>query len=87
MHLKILRFCRTKNMTKGAFIREIYNLIKNHEGKDFKDLDDLFTKLWPQKVVERVAGGVNIHYKGRRRREPPYYDTPIQDLEEEAEHP
>jgi len=47
-HLKILRFCKTKNITVGALIRHIYEMIKDHEGKDFKDLDDFFTKLYPK---------------------------------------
>lgn len=91
--------CYTRNITKDQLIRQIYELIKDHEGKDFKDLDDLFTKLYPNKTVEARGAGVNIKHKGRSghhrrrsesnsrgraRREPPYYDTDIQNLEEEA---
>jgi len=40
--------CKTRNITQGALIRHIYELIKEHEGKDFNDLNDLFTKLYPK---------------------------------------
>lgn len=96
-HLQVLRMCYTRNITKGQLIRQIYELIKDHEGKDFKDLDDFFTKLYPNRTVQKVGAGVNIRHRGRSgtqrrrsnprpRREPPYYDTDIQDLEEEAKH-
>lgn len=48
-HLEILRACKTQNVSKGAFISAIYDLITDHQGKDFKDLDDLFSKLYPQR--------------------------------------
>lgn len=101
IHLQVLRMCHTRNITKGQLIRQIWELIKEHEGKDFKDLDDLFSKLYPNRMVQRRGAGVNIRHRGRSthqrrksdpnprgggRREPPYYDTPIQDLEEEAKH-
>lgn len=75
MHLKILRFCKTRNITTGTLIRHIYELIKDHEGKDFKDLDDFFTKLYPKRPN---------HSRSKPRRESPFYNTPVQDLEEEA---
>lgn len=68
IHLKILRDIRA-NIKAGIIIRHIYELIKEHEGKDFKDIDDFFTKLYP---------------KNLGRRESPFYDTPIQNLKEEA---
>ena len=84
-HLNVLRMCGVYNITKGVLIRQIYDLIKDHEGKDFKDIDDLFTKLYPKTVVKRVAGGVHVRRRRRPRRENPFYNTPIQDLEEEAQ--
>jgi len=62
--------CKTRNITTGALIRHIYELLKDHEGKDFKDIDDFFTKLYPK--------------DSHNKRESPFYDTPIQNLEEEA---
>ena len=47
MHLKILRFCKIYNITKPQLIRQIYQLIKEHEGKDFKDVNELLAKLYP----------------------------------------
>lgn len=85
-HLQILRACRIYrgNITKGALIRQIYQLIDEHKGKDFTDIDDLFTKLYPNRVVQPVAGGVHIRHKGRsghqRRR-------PKKDLTPFAEYP
>ena len=46
MHLKILRFCKTYDITKPQLIRQIYQLIKEHEGKDFKDVNELLSKLY-----------------------------------------
>lgn len=46
MHIKILRSVRA-NIATGVLIRHIYELIQEHEGTDFKDLDDFFTKLYP----------------------------------------
>ena len=73
-HLQVLRMCRTQNITKGALIRQIYTLIKDHEGKDFKDLDDLFKKLYPRLVVKHLPAGVQA-----------FYNTEVQDLEKEAQ--
>ena len=47
MHLKVIKFCKTINITKAQLIRQIYQLIKEHEGKDFKDINDLIQKLYP----------------------------------------
>ena len=68
-HLQVLRMCYTKNITKPVLIRQIYQLIKEHEGKDFKDIDDLLSILYPPYLVERVPAGVNIRRRGRRRGE------------------
>jgi len=70
MHLKVLRMCKTRNITTGALIRHIFELIEDHKGTDFKDIDDFFTKLYPK--------------DSRNRRESPFYDTDIQNLEQEA---
>ena len=47
MHLKVIKFCKTINITKPQLIRQIYELVKEHEGKDFKDVNDLISKLYP----------------------------------------
>ena len=47
MHLKVLQYCKTINITKPQLIRQIYDLIKEHEGEDFKDVNDLIQKLYP----------------------------------------
>ena len=67
-HVQILRMCYTKNITKRVLIRQIYDLIKEHEGKDFKDIDDLLSTLYPPRLVERVPAGVNIRHRGHRGR-------------------
>ena len=86
-HLQILRACRIYrgNITKGTLIRQILEIAIDHR-KDFDDINDFFSKLYPDRVIQRVGAGVNIHHRRRRpRREPAFYDTPIQHLEEEAE--
>ena len=60
MHIKVLREVRG-NVTTGVLIRHIYELIKEHEGTDFKDLNDFFTKLYPK--------APNVH------RNQTFYDT------------
>ena len=47
MHLKFLRNVGC-NVKTGILIRHVWELFKDHEGKDFKDLDDFFTKLYPK---------------------------------------
>ena len=80
-HLNILRACRIYrgNITKGALIRQIY-LCMEHKGFDFKDIDDFFSKLYPQRIVEPVHAGVNVRRRRRRKAQNPFYDIP--DLEE-----
>lgn len=84
-HIQILRACKIYrgNITKGTLIRQIYELIEEHKGKDFKDIDDLFKKLFPEPLVKPVQKWRNRG--SRRRRESPFYNTNIQDLEEEAQ--
>lgn len=43
--LNILQQLRIPN--KGSLIRVIYSIIHEHEGKDFKDLDDLLRQVFP----------------------------------------
>ena len=50
MHLKVIKFCKTINITKPQLIRQIYELVKEHEGKDFKDVNDLIHKLYPPRT-------------------------------------
>ena len=47
IHLKVIKFCKTINITKPQLIRQIYELVKEHEGKDFKDVNELLAKLYP----------------------------------------
>ena len=81
-HLQILKACRIYrgNITKGALIRLIYELLDEHKGKDFKDIDDFFSKLYPEPVIQPVHAGVNVRRRRRPKRENPFYDIP--DLEE-----
>jgi len=53
MHLKIVRSCRTGNITVGVLIRQIYEILTEHEGTDFIGIDDLFDKLYPEKNIPR----------------------------------
>ena len=69
MHLEILRFCKTINITKPQLIRQIYALIKEHEGKDFKDINDLMEKLYPPRP----------HNVRRKHGQSPFYTTPSKD--------
>lgn len=78
-HLEILRSLKIYrgNITKGALIRQIY-LCMEHKGKDFNDIDDFFSKLYPEPVIQPVHAGVNV--RRRPKRENPFYDIP--DIEE-----
>lgn len=80
VHLEILKACRIYrgNITIGALIRAIFQVIEEHKGKDFKDIDDFFSKLYPEPVIQPVHAGVNV--RRRRKRENPFYDIP--DMEE-----
>ena len=49
MHLKIIRMCRTGNITVAALIAQLYELINVHQGINFNDLNDLFNDLYPKR--------------------------------------
>lgn len=66
--LQILRALPTLRGLKGQLIRLLYNIIEEHKGKDFKDLEDLMNQIYPEPVVKRVGAGVNVRRKGRRPR-------------------
>jgi len=86
MHLKIVRFCKTINITKAQLIRQIYQLIKEHEGKDFNDINDLLEKLYPPRThlthkpvsfssTRRKPRRVNINFHDKQA----LYETPSKD--------
>ena len=73
-HLEFIRMCRTTNINKGTFLRTVYELIQDHLGKDFKDLDDLFSKLYPRNLVQVKGAGVNIRHRQPRHQRRGRYD-------------
>lgn len=54
-HLQVLDMISVRGITKPALIRHIYELLREHEGKDFKDLNDFFEK-WHAHHEHRKLG-------------------------------
>ena len=62
--LNILRNIRVPY--KGNLIRLLYNIIEDHKGVDFKDLEDLMQQIYPEPVVKSVVNPVVRSGRPRR---------------------